>query len=195
MKILKLKQNACLLVALCLLLAGCKDNNNGNTATIPRREAYPRIEPYNKAYQVLSVGKFAVSVNKASSVEYLKPSWVNVRYPRYGLTLHLTALEPDNQEEFENDIARRLERMALNIGDSNADDTTATTKHGLNYILQSSYDGIPTPLQFIAFGNGRDILSGTVAFTGPSTPADSVAPIIDAMKQELDTLLNSTCIR
>ena len=190
---MRIKPLRIIAMLLAAIMCGCSDGHKNKA--IPRREAYPRLEQYAPQYTDIRIGQFSVPVNSSAIVDSITPEWTNVEYPRYGLTLHLTALKTPSETELANAVDNRLERMALNIGDKNAADTSFITSAGLECVVVVSRDGIPTPIQFIAVESSGGILSGTVALKGKATPTDSIAPIIDAMAAEIDTLLRRTCLQ
>lgn len=183
------------LTALCLALLLFSCGRSGGDATAPKRDAFPRVEPYDTAYTRVSDGVFTFKVNRQCAVSSTAQGWTNVDFSRYGARLHLTALEFDSDEAFGNALDRRLQRMALNIGADTASDTMMVNDKGIEALKMTCTEGIPTPIQFVAVDKPRRLLSGTVVMDGKTKPADSVAYIVERISAQVDTLLSSlSCV-
>lgn len=172
-----------------LLLVSCSRKNSDNT--IPQREGFPRVEALDTLYREVSDGTFTFKINRQTTWSTSDDGWSNIVYPRYGVTLHLTAIEFDSEEAFEKALDNRLERMALNIGAEAASDSLFFNRNGMEALTLTCYEGILTPIQFVSVDKPRRLLSGTVVMGGNTKPADSAAYIVRYINVEVDTLLQS----
>lgn len=182
-------KNSIIVFLAIFLLVSCGGKNSENT--VPRREAFPRVEALDTLYREVSDGTFTFKINRQTAWSTSDNGWSNVVFPRYGVTLHLTAVEFDSEEAFEKALDKRLERMALNIGADAATDSVFVNRNGMEALTLTCYDGIPTPIQFISVDKPRRLLAGTVVMGGNTKPADSAAYIVRYIAVEVDTLLQS----
>lgn len=173
-------------------LYACSGQNNSDSETaigIPLPTAYPRATLYDTTYldAGLPMG-FEINANATiSDATQTNPStdnqWFNISYPAYGLTLHCTFIPVDDSSRDEI-ITRRMERMALNVGYNYAEQTELTSPDGCTTIILNTMGRSLTPLQFLSVG--RDwIISGAAKFTADSVVADSVRPLLEAVKTDI----------
>ncbi|MDE5745888.1 MAG: hypothetical protein K2H84_09605 [Paramuribaculum sp.] len=169
----------CILAALALCSCGGKEK------TYPRATAYPRAEIYDSAYRLLPDFPIPFYINaSAHEGERTVPEWRDVRYPLYNATLHLSCIEPAPGHE-EAEVQSRIERMVMNIGGAAVSEEEFYSADSLYRVLIFHEPGYtPTPVQFVAFGNGR-LTTGVFAFDSPAVAADSVAPIVQAVVRDI----------
>ena len=182
-------------VFLCALAAiggvACSEHYSGSGSAIgvPRPTAYPRTSLYDTTYcdVKLPMG-FLVNTNALISNPEQKSSdsgnqWVDISYPAYSLTLHCTFI-PVNNSTRDEITAGRLERMTLNIGYNYAEQTELTSPDGCNTIIFNTMGRSLTPLQFLSVGDDW-VISGGAKFSADSVNADSIRPIIEAVKTDI----------
>lgn len=174
-----------LAITFALILGGCTHQPR----PIPRRTAYPRIETLPDSSITHTLGSLAVQINAAATVSSPKDGWMDVRYPLYGAVLHLTSTPYKTLKKRARILENRLERMRLNLGDAPARQLKFTNAHGFECLLLTAESGT-TPLQFIATGPD-EIVSGVVVFSGPTSPADSIAPVISELDNEMIAILRN----
>lgn len=178
-----------LLCAACaVLVAAC--GGSSSSQPVPRRTAYPRIQTYDTVYTARELGSIVVPVNAQALASAPQPSWLNVEYPLYGLTVYMALVENLDSERYRSAIANRHQRLSLNMGQSTA--SVRQFRAGdFECMLIVSRDGTPTPVQFIA-GDGKSrVFSGSAAFAGKPFPADSVQPLVDAVAHDMMHILLS----
>lgn len=83
----------------------------------PRRYAYPRIEAYDSTYRRVTVGPVSIEVNAAALTDSPKDGWLDIRYPRYGATIYISANRTD---DLPGALANRRQRISLNLGGARA---------------------------------------------------------------------------
>lgn len=183
------------LALLILILAGaCSPGAEQDTA-LPRRYAYPRFEAYDSVSVPLELGALRTRVNARAEVRANGSGWADIRYPRYGATLHVTVSHNPSREAAATALANRHERMALNLGDARGVATTYSTPVGFDCEEILAPDALVTPLQFIATDSRGHMLSGAAVFDNPEAPADSLAPILDELGLEVRRMLQSLSIK
>lgn len=173
-----------------LLFSDCMGNGNGSDTAIPRRTAYPRIEIYDSAYT--AVGQFPINIEVNENAVAQPDSahtpsanrWLNIIYPRYNATLHCT-YSPVDTSTISSVMDNRTERMFLNAGDLTSEFTELNTPSGISGSILVTPDSKVTPVQFIATDRKRWVFSGALYFGNALTDADSIAPVIKAVKRDI----------
>lgn len=188
-------KNTLIGVTLCTIAAlmpqACTEQTAGtdNAIGVPLPWAYPRVSLYDTAYinTELPMG-FQVNAN-ALITDVKHPDsntnnrLIDITYPAYGLTMHCTFIPVDDSSRDEI-TSGRLERMALNVGYNYAEQTELTSPNGSTTIILNTMGRTLTPLQFISVG--RDwIISGAAKFAADSVSADSVRPLVEAVKTDI----------
>lgn len=159
---------------------------------VPRPEAYPRPRLYPADYVAVSAAAtpFApLLVNSSASVDTTatEPGWFNICYPLYDITVNCTAITTASLHRA---LENRYERMAINTAGNRAEIETLTTPAGTHLTIISSPDSRRTPLQFLATDSVASLLFGVVVVNAaPDSPADSIAPFIDAVQADLRHML------
>lgn len=178
-----------------LLLCGCVRRES---APVPRPTAYPRAALYGADYHVVDTVPLRVAVNKNAATTISHPdnltAHISVRYPRYAATLHITVIAPQSAEAGDSLLATRLQRIALNLGTSAARETRyASASRRLDATLFEASTACPSPLQLIATANdgSGEILSATLFFDEPSAAGDSLRPVVNALRADILTMLDS----
>lgn len=174
-------------LALSLAAAAC---GRQRPAPVPREHAYPRIELYPAEYRNVAVDPplDSLAINAAARLTAVgsQQGWFDISYPAYGITVNCTLTPTDGADDTEARIANRLERMARNV-----DGQTAEAVETGRATIIIAHRALRTPVQFLATDStGGWILSGVaVGDFQPSTDPDSVAPIVDAVADDMIYML------
>ena len=175
--------------ALLCLGAACSRDDSSGQAPVPRPKAYARAYDYGHSYRALDSLPLHIEANAAATVRRPRPGAVDIVYPRYNATIHLSlvTLPADDPEAISRARHSRLERAALNLGATRASDSQHTNPAGFSVITLRALSAIPTPLQLIADDGRRHLLSATafVGFTPSPSATDSLAPLIDALQGDM----------
>lgn len=173
------------------LLAGCADGS-GQRDIVARPKAYPRPTLYDTIYcdRGLPAG-FAVNssaealdITPADRQSDSDPRWFDISYPAYGATLHCTFIPADSTPRRDQLLANRQERMLLNLGDNFAEQTELTSTFGGKTLILTTAGTTLTPLQFLSESQNW-IISGGLQFHADSIDADSVMPMIEAVRTDI----------
>lgn len=164
------------------MLCACRKTDD----SIPRRYAYPRIETYDTIYRNVAVGPVNLYVNKAAGISTPRPGWLDINYPRYGATFHVSVTTTNSVADA---IANRRERIALNLGGSRAK-TNSFRSGDFECIVVESPEAGMTPVQFLAVSPKGIIVSGTAYITGSTTSVDSIHPIVTALTTDAIKMLS-----
>lgn len=175
-----------LAVLLCTVLAAC----TGPT-TVPKPRGFARIQPYADSMASVSLPDVMFVVNAEADIDRPQTHWLNVRYVRYGATMHITSYRYEDEDSLFVAIANRRERVLLNAAGRHIEETSFTSVGDCRVYLFTTVEPTPIPFQFIAIGDDGTFVSGAVALTGNVEPADSVAPVLRDLSLQVDTLLHS----
>lgn len=184
----------CLLfiATIAVVAFGCTGGKESGNV-IARPTAYPRIEIYDSVYCAndlpagFEVNSSAIvsDVTPADKNGPADPRWIDILYPRYGATLHCTFIPVDSTGNKRNELlANRNERMMLNLGDNFAEQTELRSADGGETLILTTMGKTLTPVQFLST-TPRWVISGGLQFHDPEIKADSVAPIINAVRSDL----------
>jgi hypothetical protein len=139
-------------------------------------------------YRIDTVAGHFITVNAEAVTKIVRSVdtgvWIDVEYPRYGSTLHLTLSQGG---DVASTMKNRMERMELNVGDSPT--TVTELRHAaIEGMVVEAPSARVTPLQLLATDNRTFVLSGALE------PSDSVvvmsdveaaAPIVEALRRDM----------
>lgn len=175
------------LLAAALLAVVASACGGGEENSVPRRRAYARVDTYPAEYRAVEVGGIPLEINTSAAAASPREGWLDVRYPRYGATLHLAVARPD-AAALDQAVANRRQRMSLNLGGATAEQTTLA---GDSYVceLLVSRDAVATPVQLLAVGADGTLVSGAAVIAGRTEPVDSLRPVVEALRADALHLL------
>lgn len=178
-------------VAALLLMAAMADAcRNEAPASIPRRQAFPRINLYDTAYVAVDGLAVHVEVNASAPVSVKQGKGFDINYPRYGAVVYCSVTQVPDSASALRVTANRTERMALNVGDLPAQRTQWHTANGFAVRMLEADGATQTPLQFVA--RGADcVVSGAMFFGRAVSSADSVRPMVEAVRRDMIHMLNA----
>ncbi len=174
--------------AILMMTASCRYEAD-REAAVPKPYAYPRFSAYPDSSIMAEVGGISFLVNACAATE-TDGRWMNIAYPAYGGTIMLSVTENESERELAEAIANRHERIALNLGGRSARSDRFVNDDGFECEMVVSKEASSTPVQFIATGPGRTMVSGAAVLSA-SGSVDSVAPIVDAIERDVFKLLKS----
>jgi len=189
--------NSVLLLVIFLMISNCRQKNDVSDF-LPKPKGYNRIDLPIARYQPMTEKhpfNFQYSTQailKPDSVRWAEPHWMYVYYPKLNAVIQLT-YKPLGGDKI---------KMAKLIDDAHK----LVAKHGLkayaiqNYILKMpsgqkamlmELEGeVPTYLQFYTTDSTKHYLRGALYFN-TALKSDSLAPVIDYLKQDVIKLLNT----
>lgn len=179
-------------IIMAVVLATCACERAHDNTEVPRRPAYPRPALLDSVMKVPSIPlPVHFEVNAAAVTTSPRRDWLDVIYPSYNATLHISFTDTDAQGI---DAVRenRLERLMLNTGDSPSQHSEFVNNAGFD-ILTVITEGSATPVQFLATDGSSVVVSGVVYFSDPKavSETDSISPYIHAIKADIDRSLAS----
>ena len=184
-----------LLLVNCILLTvfvSCDDKTYQ-----PKPKGYFRIDLPEKEYVSLDSMKyysFEHPVYSKITPDYLSPEekeWVNVEFPSFKGTIHISYKNVDNNiEKYLEDsyymMTKHISR-AMGIRDSVVANPERKV-YGLVYFLEG--EGVASPLQFYLTDSVNHFLRGSLYFN-VKTNNDSLAPVIDFITDDIRHLIKT----
>ena len=184
-----------LLLVNCILLTvfvSCDDKTYQ-----PKPKGYFRIDLPEKEYVSLDSMKyysFEHPVYSKITPDYLSPAekeWVNVEFPSFKGTIHISYKNVDNNiEKYLEDsyymMTKHISR-AMGIRDSVVANPERKV-YGLVYFLEG--EGVASPLQFYLTDSVNHFLRGSLYFN-VKTNNDSLAPVIDFITDDIRHLIET----
>lgn len=173
-----------ILAAFTAAIAGC--TGSGDDTAIPRRTAYPRPATMDTVMTVPDSLPVSFAVNASATVSRPRLGWLDVAYPAYGATMHVT-FTPVDTSDIDEVRANRVERLTLNSGGRPSVTREAINAAGFDYLTVRT-DGAATPLQFLATDGRSIVVSGAVYMFDPAAASavDSIQPIVDAIEADIN---------
>jgi len=169
----------------------CGCNGDKHQRTLPRRDAYVRLEAYPAEYVRAEVPiDFDVNASALTKVEGRADGsyWLTVEYPRYGATMYCTFVPVDGKGKVGAVVDNRLERMRLNVADAPIG-TEQYSGDNYSFTLVLTRTLSATPVQFLVYPTQEKgwVTSGTVFLPGirPGSSLDSIRPAIDAIENDI----------
>ena len=172
----------------CLLWA-CQ--GNGGNAAVPRQQAYPRIETYDTVMATAHVGNVDLDFNAAADISAKMSNWLDINYPRYGVTVNLSVNKFEPGDELTRALANRQQRIGLNFGDVRGRAEQFTNPAEFECLIVGNPEGGGAPIHLLATRSDGTMLSGAAVFNGPTHPVESIAPIYKAVYADMVRLLLS----
>lgn len=175
--------------------AAC-DEDEGYT---PKRKGYNRIDLPQHAYVLLQEPHPYVFEHSQSAkilkdtFGFAEPDWIHVYYPSLQANVQLTYKDIQNNpvrfSEMINDSHRLISKH--NVKAESIEERTLRTPTGKTAALFELSGEVPSQFQFYITDSTRHFLRGALYFP-TATKNDSLAPIIEYIKQDIIHLLNTT---
>ncbi|MDE6588334.1 MAG: hypothetical protein K2K40_08355 [Paramuribaculum sp.] len=158
------------------------------TSPVPLPRAWPRTALYDSTY-IPAVADIEVNASTIVTVSHDGHA-VDAVYPAYHATLYVTDSRTATVGEADAAAANRIERMKLNAGGRQSEQTTLVTPVGYEALVLVTPVGSLSPAQFIARAPRR-VVSGAVVLDRAPVSADSLAPTLDALRRDLLHLITA----
>ncbi len=179
-----------ILLAICIF--GCK---NEKSVSIPRQQAFPRMElQYDTTYQcVYSPFNIQVNENAKLNTENLETenSGFSLRYDKYSATLYCSFAKNLPKDSLNAMLQRRYARIALDLGEASADTYRFNNiENNCSAVIVYSEQNCATPVHFVATDSCRNVVSGVVVMDRIFN-YDSIAPAINYLNKDVAHLINN----
>ena len=181
------------LIALALLLSACGERDYS-----PKPRGYFRIDLPVKAYQPYTGGcPFTFEYPKYAKVEIdsmrgSKPCWLNIQFPQFQGTLHLSYEDISSVKQF-NELVEDAHLFASKhtVKASSIDEGRLTFPERKVYGLYYTIDGnTASNAQFFLTDSTRHWIRGALYFrTEPRL--DSIQPVLTFVKKDMEVLIRT----
>ena len=184
--------NSLALLLILIMTASCGDRNPQ-----PKPRGYFRIDLPEKQYVTLdtmSRYSFEYPVYATITPDFFSPQkkdWVNVEFPKFKGTIHISYKHVDNNlptylEDAHGMITKHITK-ATGIHEKVVKDAEREV-YGLVYSLDG--EGVASPLQFYLTDSAEHFLRGSLYFNiYPNN--DSLQPVIDFVTEDVNHLINT----
>lgn len=183
---------ACIVFIIVLLLnfTSCQDSNY-----TPKPRGYFRIDFPHKAYKTYAGPcPFSFEYPEYSSVEVdvnrdSKPCWLNIEFPVFNATLHLSYNEVKNNLSKFTEDSRTLTNKHI-IKASGIDESVITTPNNVYGVKFDIEGNTASAVQFYATDSVHHFLRGALYFNMPPQ-VDSLYPVIRFVEADIDHLVET----
>lgn len=179
-------------IAFAFLLFSCGSDNE-----LPKTRGYFRIGLPDKNYKTLdSIYPFifkypSYSIIITDSLRKSEPNWINIHYPQFKATLHLSYKVIDNNLKQYVEDAYSFVNKHIPKATSISESVIVNRKNNV-YGLIYKIDGndAASPYQFYVTDSTKNFVRIALYFsTVPNN--DSLLPVIDFIKKDIDVMISS----
>ncbi|GAA4452983.1 hypothetical protein GCM10023189_17280 [Nibrella saemangeumensis] len=176
--------------------AACSQKNKDNY--VPKPKGYPRIDLPEHAYQTLPpVHPYQFEFSRYARIlpdtfARSEPHWIFVHYPKYQASVQLTYKPVRNDPGRLKAMLEDSYKLAAkhNIKAYAIEERVMKTPSGLTANLIELSGEVPSQFQFITTDTTTHFLRGALYFN-TATANDSLAPVIEYIKQDMVHMLNT----
>lgn len=181
-----------LLAASVVILASCEKSY------IPKPKGYNRIDLPEHQYQNLA-DTFPFSFEYSQFAKILPDSswiseryWIDIFYPQLGSSIAISYKQVNNSEDSLRNFLNTAYRLTSKhqIKAYAIDEYIFTTNMGKTAVLANLSGEVPSQLQFFSTDSTAHFLRGALYFN-TATKNDSLAPVINFMKEDIMHMLNT----
>ena len=179
-----------MLSVLVLNITACQDTNY-----TPKPRGYFRIDFPHKAYKTYNGPcPFSFEYPEYSSVEVdverdSKPCWLNIEFPAFNATIHLSYNEVKNNLSKFTEDSRTLTNKHI-IKASGIDESVIETPHHVHGVKFDIEGNTASNVQFYATDSLHHFLRGALYFN-VAPQVDSLAPVIRFVEADIDHLIET----
>lgn len=183
-----------LLVVVLLLFAAC----GGNHDYSPKPRGYFRIKLPKKEYQDYTAGcPYTFTYPKYAIIEpdlsrNAKPCWVNMQFPQFNATLHLSYQPVTSKKEY-NQLVEDARTFAFKhtVKATSIDEGIIAYPERKVYGIYYTIDGnSASSVQFFLTDSTKNYLRGALYFNS-EPKLDSIQPALNFVKKDLEVLIKS----
>ena len=127
---------------------------------------------------------------KPDSSEDAEPFWVNVEYPSYKATIHISYKTLDNNIAEVLEDTRTLAYKHAVKADAIDEEVITDKKRNIYGLIYTIKGNAASPIQFFLTDSTKHYLRGALYFN-ISPNKDSLAPVVDYIKKDVHQLINT----
>ena len=184
----------CVAAASLLLAGGCTSAPDFT----PKPKGYNRIDLPPHAYQQLAPGRpYTFEYSRAAKIlrdsSYLaQPHWINVYYPQLKANVQLTYADVRADRKAFNRLLEDARKLTgkHEIKASAIDERVLQMPGGMRAAVFELQGEVPSQFQFYTTDSTKHFLRGALYFR-TATANDSLAPVIEYVKQDIIHMLNT----
>lgn len=185
-------RNFFLSVAIVFLFASCEQNY------FPKPQGYPRLDLPEHTYQTYNTDcPFDFKFSKAArivvdSMENAEKCWININYPSLNANIHISYKPVSsfrNLYEMTEDAHTFAYKHAVKAEDI-YDSVYRQPAHNVSGVVYEITGNTASSIQFFASDSVNHYLRGAL-YINSHPNKDSLAPVINFIKADIDTLLRS----
>ena len=184
-----------LLVALAIafIAVSCDDE----AAYLPKPRGYFRIDLPERSYtRVDTIERYSFECPDYAVVTYDRYSpdeknWINIEMPAFNGSIHMTHKTVDgNLGEYLEDVHTMLTKH-LQKANGVRDSLIVNEEHDVyGLFIEMDGKGVATPMQFYLTDSTRNFVRGALYFNFVPNN-DSMQPVIDYLRQDIDRMVNT----
>lgn len=179
---------------LTALAAGCTSTPDYT----PKPKGYNRIDLPPHTYQQLAPGRpYTFEYSRYAKIlrdsSYLaQPHWINVYYPQLKANVQITYSDLKGQPKLFNRMLEDARKLTSKheIKATAIDESVMKTPNGMRVAVFELQGEVPSQFQFYTTDSTRHFFRGALYFR-TATANDSLAPVIEYVKQDVVRLLNT----
>ncbi len=182
-----------LLAMTLLFMASCGEEER----PLPKPKGYLRIDLPEKEYvKVDTIGRYAFEMPSYAELTYdpfspQEKNWVNVEMPCFKASIHLTHKDvKGNLGEYLEDVHTMITKHLQKANGMN-DSLISNPEHKVyGMLIEMEGKGVATPMQFYLTDSTANFIRGALYFNFVPNN-DSMQPVIDYIRQDIDRMINS----
>ena len=182
-----------LLAMTLLFMASCGEEER----PLPKPKGYLRIDLPEKDYvKVDTIGRYAFEMPSYAELTYdpfspQEKNCVNVEMPCFKASIHLTHKDvKGNLGEYLEDVHTMITKHLQKANGMN-DSLISNPEHKVyGMLIEMDGKGVATPMQFYLTDSTANFIRGALYFNFVPNN-DSMQPVIDYLRQDIDRMINS----
>ena len=181
------------LVMTLLFLSSCGEPER----PLPKPKGYLRIDlPERNYVKVDTLQRYAFETPDYACItnDPLSPdekNWINVEFPCFKASIHLTHKEVNgNLAEYLEDVHNMLTKHLQRANGMNDSLIVNPDRRVYGMLTEMDGKGVATPLQFYLTDSTDNFIRGALYFNFVPNN-DSMQPVIDYLRQDIDRMINT----
>ncbi len=184
-----------LVLSVTIFLTGCSEEEK---VFMPKPKGYNKIELPGHSYDTLTGNyPYTFEYSKLARIcpdtsKTAEPYWIDIYYPAYKATIQITYKDPKNNAKILEEYIKDSHTLANkhNVKAYAIDELVITSPQGYAVKVFELSGDVPSQIQFHVTDSTHHFLRGAVYFR-TSTKNDSLAPVINYMKEDVMHLIET----
>jgi gliding motility-associated lipoprotein GldD len=184
-----------ILISTILLLASCTEEEK---TFMPKPKGFNKIDLPAHSYDTISGNyPYTFEYSKLAKIfpdtsKTAEPYWIDIYYPEYRANIQITYKDPKNNPKVLEEYIQDSHTLANkhNVKAYAIDELIITSPQGYAVKVFELSGDVPSQIQFHVTDSSKHFLRGAVYFR-TSTKNDSLAPVINYMKEDVMHLIET----